>query len=419
VKTGQQAQRSALRIGIASETTTIGSLGHYVACLDEAMKSCASTHQAIVTPKLFPPATQSIQAATPAQPGKLRAWLREIAPLRDGVRWVRRRIHPQWPQAREWARKWRKMPQHVIVLLPHLIISDGGELDCYYSAIADRRFVWVIHDLHGYHFPDQWHDVHLSLMNRRHKFLSERAAGFIVHNEFTRADAADKLSISPERISVVRIAPIFSPDSYLGTKQADADVLARLGIRQPYALWASSSTLSHKNHECLLEAWRIFLDRGYKLQLVCTGMRLPRWEQVSARIADLRLESFVHFTDSIPNEDMAAVLRNAHLAVCPTLFEGGGSGPASEAILASIPLAVSDIPQVRQQLFGLREGLVHYFDPSRPDDIAAAVEAILRDYNDSKCRAEQARLDYSTMQTWEMTARGYWNAIERAARVKV
>ncbi len=38
-------------------------------------------------------------------------------------------------------------------------------------------------------------------------------------------------------------------------------------------LWASSSTYSHKNHERLLHAWRILVDRNHPLQLVCTGTR--------------------------------------------------------------------------------------------------------------------------------------------------
>jgi glycosyltransferase involved in cell wall biosynthesis len=305
------------------------------------------------------------------------------------------------------------MPRDVIALLPHVVIADEGELNSYYAAIAERRLVWVIHDLHGYHFPDQWRKEHLALMRRRFRLLSKRVTWVIVHNEFTADDVVEKLAISREKISIVGLPALISREEHASTIEPDTEVLARHRITQPYALWASSSTFSHKNHERLLEAWSILSDRGHGLQLVCTGARGPRWEQVSARIASLRLEDSVCFTDNISDADMAAILRNAHLAVCPTLFEGGGPVPAAEAVMASIPVAASDIPQVRQ-LFDDREDLISFFDPMRPEAIAAAVEQIVVDYETVKRRADFARSEYGRMRTWEKTAKAYWNAIERA-----
>jgi glycosyltransferase involved in cell wall biosynthesis len=385
-------------------------LQSYVARLDEAMRLCACAHHRIVTPNFVPIVVPVLQ------PSPLRRLLRSVRPLRWFILRVRRFMYPKWPKAKKWARKWRNMPGDVLCLLPQVIINDEGKLDPYYDAIAARRFVWVIHDLHGYHFPDQWDEVHLTTMRRRFRFLSERAAAIIVYNEFTASDVSQKLGIPRERIFIIRTAPLLSINSYQATVETVDEVLAKLGITRPYALWASSSTLSHKNHERLLQAWRIILDHGHHLQLVCTGIKAPpRWEKVRACILDLGLEHSVRFTGVIGESELAIVLHNAHIAVCPTLFEGGGSGPASEAIMASIPLAVSDIPQIRQH-FNDREDLFQFFDPTRPDAIAQAVEAILFDYDTAKQRAEWARAECLTMQTWEMTAREYWRAIEQAAK---
>jgi glycosyltransferase involved in cell wall biosynthesis len=412
----EQKETHQIRIGIAAETISRGSLQSYIVRLDEAMRRCASDHHLLVTPR-FVPTPELVEPATaPFKPTRMRRLLRRVPIFRWLVRRVRRSIYPRWPEAKNWATKWRSMPGDIICLVPHVLIDDGGELDSYYDAIAARRFIWVIHDLHGYHFPDQWDEDHLSRMRRRFRSLSKRATAIIVHNEFTALDVSQKLGIQSERIAVIRLPPILSTSSHQKPVETEDDVLSKLGITRPYALWASSSTFSHKNHERLLHAWRILLDHGHRIQLVCTGAKGPRWEQVNACILNLRLEDSVCFTGVIDESELAIVLNNARLAVCPTLFEGGGSGPASEALMASIPLAASDIPQIRQY-FNDRKDLFSLFDPTRRDSIAKAVEDILLNYDFAKQRAQWARAEYSAMQTWEMTACEYWRAIERATQM--
>ncbi|MGP8082354.1 MAG: glycosyltransferase [Terracidiphilus sp.] len=412
----EHREKSPVRIGIADETITpIGSLHSYVERLDEAMRLCACSHQHIVTPIIGPGIQQAeVQASPPVKKSLLRRVLRKVLPLRWLYRRVRRFRHPRWPEAKNWARKWRNMPGDVVCLIPHAVIVDGGELDVYYDAIADRRFIWVIHDLHGYYFPDQWDEDQLIRMRRRFRFLSERASGIIVHNEFTALDVSQKLGIPRERVSVIRLAPLLPINSQWASVETEEEVLAKLGITRPYALWASSSTYSHKNHERMLYAWRTVLDHGHHLHLVCTGHKGPRWEKVNACIHHLGLEHSVRFTGVISESELAIVLHNAHIAVCPTLYEGGGCGPANEALMASIPLAASDIPQIRQYFNG-REDMFLFFDPTSPNAIAQAVEAILlRDYDTAKRHAEWARTEYLAMQSWEMTASEYWRAIEQA-----
>ena len=413
----EHREKSPLRTGFAAETIdTPCSLHSYSERLDEAMRLCANAHQQIYTPIIGPAILQAnVQVSRPFKPSLLRRVLRKIRP----VQWIYRRfINPrlEWPNAKKWARKWRNMPKDVVCILPHVVIFDGGELDVYYDAIAHRRFIWVIHDLHGYHFPDQWIEDQLTRMRRRFQFLSERATGIIVHNEFTALDVSQKLGIPRERISVIRLAPLLSINSQRAPVEMEDEVLAKFGITRPYALWASSSTYSHKNHERLLQAWRIIQDHGHHLQLVCTGHKGPRWAKVNACILDQGLEHLVRFTGVISESELAIVLHNAHIAVCPTLYEGGGCGPANEALMASIPLAASDIPQIRQY-FNDREDLFQFFDPTSPNAIAQAVEAILLlDYDTAKRHAEWARSEYLAMQKWEMTAREYWRAIEQAVK---
>jgi glycosyltransferase involved in cell wall biosynthesis len=397
---------SPTRAAIAAETILGGGLAHYTTDLDRALRSFANQNQVVIGAKFSSPTSQ------PAP--RLLHNLRKIQLARRAVQTMRR-IFPKdpWINAATWANQWKEASRDIIIVLPHVVINDGGKLDSYYAAIADRPFVWVIHDLHAFHFPDQWQESDVQLMRERFKFLAKRASRVIVHNEFTAADVSERLGIDRDRISIVLLPSFFSEEAWDSSNELDQKRLAENGITKPYALWASSSTYSHKNHERLLQAWKLLVDRGCPVQLVCTGSKGPRWNQVQSCIQELNLDGHVRFTDTIGDAALATVLRNAHLAICPTLFEGGGPGPAAEAMMAGVPLTASDIPQCRQ-LFNMRTDLCTFFDPLDPEAIASAVEEIVLDYDTAKERANFARSTYAQMRTWEGAAQQYWHAIAAA-----
>jgi glycosyltransferase involved in cell wall biosynthesis len=388
-------------VAVAGETLLSGGLAHYVTRIDEALRKYAPTAHQVISPVI------ERNIAAPAW-----ANIRQTWPYRTLARAAKTMLgRRQWQQSETWAEEWRSMPSDVIVLLPHVVFVDKGALDSYYEAIASRNFVWVIHDLHGYHYPDQWESMDIELMHRRFAVLSSAATHVITHNNFTAEDVSARLGIERERISVIHLPSLVS--EWPAARRPDETILADLKVRPPYAVWSSSSTFAHKNHERLLKAWRLLLERGHDMRLVCTGSKGPRYEAISALCQDLGLEAYVRFTDVIDDAALAVVVRNAHLAVCPTLFEGGGSGPASEAIMACVPVAVSLIPQVREQ-FGGRDDLCIYFDPLSPEAIADAVEEIINNYKEAKRRAARARTEFAALRSWRNVADAYWVAVDAA-----
>ncbi len=398
------------RVAIAAETITGGGLAHYTEDIDEALRAHAGAHQRVEGIAFHSPVFGLGKGARPS----LKDALKKNPLLVKLVRYFReQRRRPPWADAPLWAQRWRDMPSAVIAVIPHVAIHDDGELDEYYAALAERTFVLVIHDLHALHYPDQWRPRDVERMKQRLEFLSARASQIIVHNEFTAQDVVEKLGVERQRIVVVLLPAFFSEAAFSGSSDKDMTVLAKLGIKKPYALWASSSTFAHKNHLNLLRAWRILRDRGCKLQLVCTGSKEPRWDDVEASIRGEQLGSSVCFTGIVTDAELAAILRNTHLAICPTLFEGGGPGPAAEAVMAGIPLTLSNIPQC-QELFNRRTDLCTFFNPYDPTAIADAVQAIVNHYPLAQQRAAYAREQYATMRTQKSAADQYWEAVENA-----
>ncbi len=398
-----------LRVAIAHETIDGGGLGHYTQDIDHALRSFSEEHEHIEGS----PFTSSIQGDQAARYKVVKNCIKRFPLLSRSLRKLRKRR--PWANAEAWTARWKGMSSDVIILVPHVVIIDQGELDEYYAAIASRTFVLVIHDLHALHYPEQWRPQDVDRMRTRFLMLSNRASRIIVHNEFTAEDVVSKLGVERSRITVALLPAFFSESSFAASTSADRNYLAALRIQSPYALWASSSTFAHKNHLTLLKAWKILATRGHSLQLVCTGAKEPRWNIIEECIKTERLDEIVRFSGVLPDRELAAVVRNAHLAICPTLFEGGGPGPAAEAMMAGIPLTLSDIPQCRQ-LFDMRTDLCTFFDPFDPASIADAIEAILLDYPAAKRRAEFARSEYATMRTQESAAREYWGALEMAQK---
>jgi glycosyltransferase involved in cell wall biosynthesis len=85
----------------------------------------------------------------------------------------------------------------------------------------------------------------------------------------------------------------------------------------------------------------------------------------------------------------------------PTLFEAA-SGPVAEAWNEGVPVACSDIPQLREQA----GGAAIFFNPFDPDSIASAIVKLCTDdetRNTLTCRGREV----SSLLSWERTALAY------------
>gem|GEM_PF-1702685 len=406
--------RSATSVAIAAETIGQGcGLGNYLACLQSALEAQCSDGRRIQvltgTEGVLSEGPLRVDARDPIGEGILKRGLRRLlGPIHRRLDRLAAR-----PPAEVWAATWQALDEQTVCLLPHVACDDHGALDWYYATLARRPLVWVVHDLHPLHFPEQWHSEFVATFERRCRSLAMRARAIICHNEYTKADICARLDAPSEKIAVVHL-PSILPACDMASLPPAAEVLPSHGIGQPYALWASSSTFGHKNHDRLLRAWKMLIERGHDIQLVCTGGKEPRWQAIADLIEKLGLGHRVVFTGNVSREVLWVVLLNAKLAVCPTLFEGGGSGPATEAVMSRIPVACARIPQVVEQ-FAARTDLCAWFDPMDEVSIAGSVSELLSNYDAAIARAAHAAAVYPQLRSWERVAEVYWRTLDRAA----
>jgi glycosyltransferase involved in cell wall biosynthesis len=177
-----------------------------------------------------------------------------------------------------------------------------------------------------------------------------RAARVIAISGFVRDRAVATLGLDAEGVRVVPLG-------------LDHDVLRPgTGEREPFVLYPARPW-PHKNHARLYEAFALVRRERPELRLVLTGGgefgTVP--EGVEAR---------GHVTQA----ELVSLLQRASALVFPSLYEGFGLPPL-EAMACGTPVACSNaaaLPEVVGEAARL-------FDPSDPDDIAAAAREVLDD----------------------------------------
>jgi glycosyltransferase involved in cell wall biosynthesis len=391
-------------VAIAAEAIGEGcGLGNYLARLRSALEAQLGDRRQL---RMVEPTALPRRSPVNRLQVSLRRTLHPL--LHRGVPFKSPPIKPSWDKA------WRTLDAQTVCLLPAVVCLDGGVLDDYYSVLSGRRLVLVVHDLNPLHFPELWDPQSVEIALRRGQSLVACARKIIVHNNYTKTDVCRRLGADPAKVAVAHLPSLLPPCKPERLPEVEK-TLRELGIGRPYALWASSSTFGHKNHDRLLKAWQILRARGEQILLVCTGSKDPRWATLKRLIADLGLQDCVVFTGTLPREAMWVVLANATLAVCPTLFEGGCSGPVAEAVMMRVPVACARIPQIQEQ-FDFKEGFCEWFDPLDERAIAEAVAALLKQPQAALERAGHAAAVYPAFTSWEDVARIYWEELDAAAR---
>jgi alpha-1,3-rhamnosyl/mannosyltransferase len=208
----------------------------------------------------------------------------------------------------------------------------------------------------------------------------QRAVRVIVPTTFVGDDARRVLGIPAERIAVIGEAadPIFQPRPAAQV----ASVRERHRLPDQYLLWVGSmqSPELRKRITALAKAQR-------SMPLVLVGPS-TQWAH---ELPDVTL------TDSVSDDDLAAIYSGAHALVFPNDEEGFGL-PLVEALACGTPVVACDAPAVREVLDGR-------IDLCETGDIKGLLAAAER-----ACRPAPAPVHW----TWEDAARATWDVYEDA-----
>ncbi len=257
-----------------------------------------------------------------------------------------------------------------------------------------------IHDIQHEHFPEFFSEKELE--NRRYLYDNTgktathiQASSKYMQSDFARHFCRDEnqISVIPEGVDI----PAFQNPPAL-------DVLKKYNIQSKYLLYPAQ-LWKHKNHIRLFEA--LTQTRKRSVELVLTGAAYSGAGEIADFLEKHRMNT-VHWLGKVPFADLAALYRQAHFLVMPSLHESS-SLPILEAAAAGLPILSSNIPPLMEMGDRLQ---INYFDPYDPRSLAGLIDSV---WDDQRLRAEQRahNLDAVQFYSWDKIASKYYQLFHR------
>lgn len=255
-----------------------------------------------------------------------------------------------------------------------------------------------IHDVSFRAYPEfiGWRDRFLlSLLIPRSLRRADRIA---VPSLFTKEEVMKYYDVPSEKIAVIGNA--LGEDFLTDEGQPDvARVRDKYHLPEHYLLYVGTFQ-PRKNIPFLVRALAHLRERLPDVELVLVGNRKGHHvdQALEETIAELGLESVVHFPGYVDQADLPVVLRGAAVFVFPSLYEGFGI-PLLEAMGEEVPVAAADIPSLRE----VAGEAALYFDPTSLASCEEKLYTLLTD-NEQKMRGVSLGRGRLSAFSWKKSA---------------
>ncbi len=252
-------------------------------------------------------------------------------------------------------------------------------------------------DLQHLHYPRYFSVRDRLARETSYRAFCGRAEMVAVASEWTRRDLMEHYGLPGHKVQVIPVPPVLA--AYPDPSHEDVAAVKR-GFRLPEEfVFYPAQTWRHKNHIALLDALALLRTRFGDVHLVSSGTLNDFYPEIARRAEELGLAGQVHFLGFVSPLELQCLYRSCRCVVFPSLFEGWGM-PVSEAFLAGVPVACSNVTSLPEQA----GDAALLFDPRRPEEIADAIYRLLTDEPLRRDLVERGKKRAAGL-TWERTAR--------------
>lgn len=241
-----------------------------------------------------------------------------------------------------------------------------------YFQHPDVPAVSVIYDLQYAYYPQFFTPEDEAGRERTFLAAARLCERLVCISDFARDTVLRQGNVPPGRavtihISLPRRLARVAPEAVAAARQD-------LGLGQDDYFLYPANFWPHKNHRMLLTAFGMLIAARpqARLRLVLTGADTGLRRELGEAVVRLGLEDRVTFAGYVSDDTLSALLTGARALVFPSLFEGFGM-PLVEAMAVGTPIVCSNVTSLPE--VGGEAAL--YFDPRRPDDMAAALARLL------------------------------------------
>ena len=263
---------------------------------------------------------------------------------------------------------------------------------------VEGKVILNVYDMVYKRYPETMHERTLKNLERYLKNLKDKVDRIVTISEFSKSEILEFIEFDPQKIHVVYPGVNKEKYSEIFDSKTKGQVLNHYGITKPYFLFVGTIE-PRKNIGLVINAYEKFIkENGPTHQLVLVGMKGWGTDVISPQQRQLIGEENIVMTGYISEEEKVMLYQDATAFVFPSFYEGFGM-PVTEAMAASTPVILSDIPVFRE-IAG--EGAL-YVDPHDPDELCLAMNRLINESSLRERLIEEGQLRVQEY-TWEKAA---------------
>jgi len=249
---------------------------------------------------------------------------------------------------------------------------------------VDVPVVNTIPDLQHEHFPDFFPDRELALRTQGYRESCARARTTIAISEFAAQDLLKTYRLERAVGIPLGLDPAFLVEPEDRARLADH---VRLKYRlEPPFLYYPANGWRHKDHETLLQAFRLMREKRPEIGLVLTGVPFDVMDRLRPLFESLEESRAVRHLGYVDRRDTIGLYAAASVMVFPSRFEGFGL-PLLEAMACGTPIVCSPVTSIPE----VAGDVALYVDPGDPAALARAALRLLEDHALRARRVEAGR----------------------------
>ncbi len=298
-----------------------------------------------------------------------------------------------------------------LTVLSKKLFSDREKLDVFFSPthylplFTSIPSVISILDVSYLYYPRLFKKRDLYQLKLWGGYSIRRAKKIITISNSSKNDIIKMYKINPDKITVIYPGIKELKTENIKFKTMD-DIKEKFAVSSPYILFVGTLQ-PRKNIVRLVEA---FSKLQKDLQLVIVGKKGWQFEEILDSPQRYGVKERVKFLDSVSDEDLPSLYKNAICFCLPSLYEGFGL-PILEAMQYGCPVAASNVSSLPEA--GGDAAL--YFDPENADDIKKNLELIIQN---SELRDKMIKKGYEQVKkfSWEKTASKTLSVLEELAK---
>lgn len=293
---------------------------------------------------------------------------------------------------------WFLLPYYSWKFQLHLIHLPTHRRLCLWCPVP---IVTTIHDFAAIHQPEKYGKLRHFYVKFILNLLLKQVAAVICVSRSTLEDLQCFAPAVAEKACVVYNGldhTAFHAD--VDVKKIREFLNEKFGVRIPFILYVARIEHPGKNHIRLIQAFsQLKAKKNIPHSLVLVG---GSWNGADKVYDVARIDEYsrdIHFVGFVPDEDLPKFYPGADVVVLPSLWEGFGL-PVLEAMACGAPVACSQVGSLPE----IAGGIAKLFDPLNIQDIAQAIDALLRMDIADRISMRKRGLQWANTFSWRKTA---------------